>query len=528
VSIAEPVLLRPQAEQRYVNPWIIAVAVMLGTFMEVLDTTIVNVSLPHISGSLSATVDESTWVLTSYLVANAIILPMTGWLSNHFGRKRVLMTSIFGFTAASVACGLAPNLPLLLIFRVIQGAAGGGLQPLSQAIMLEAFPPEKRGKAMAFWGLGIVVAPMLGPVLGGWITDSYSWRWLFYINLPVGMGALAMSQLFVFDPPYIKRGKGGVDYWGIGLLALGMGALQIMLDKGQEEDWFSSHLIVVLAALAILGLGFFILRELLTEHPIVDLRVFRVRTYATGVFLMTVLGFVLYGSTVLLPIFLQTLLGYSALDAGVAMLPRGLGSFIAMPFVGMLMSRVNPKKLLFIGLSVASFSLWYLARINLNAGYWDIFWPQFIQGMSMGFIFVPLTTVTHDPIPTHEMGNATSIFNVMRNIGASIGIAMVTTVYARSAQSHINHLTEHVNPYAQSAQQMLASARAMFMSRGMDYATATKQAYASMFGMVQQQAAMLSFIDAFRLLSLLFAAMLPLVLLMKPPRHGGGGGAMMH
>jgi DHA2 family multidrug resistance protein len=524
MSTAEATL--PRAEARYINPWIIAIAVMLGTFMEVLDTTIVNVSLPHIAGNLSATVDESTWVLTSYLVANAIILPLTGWLSNHFGRKRVLMTSIFGFTVASLACGMAPNLPTLLIFRVIQGAAGGGLQPLSQAIMLEAFPPEKRGKAMAMWGLGIVVAPMLGPVLGGWLTDSYSWRWLFYINLPVGIAALAMCYLFIFDPPYIQRGKGGVDYWGIGLLAVGMGALQIMLDKGQEEDWFSSHFIKYLALAAIIGLGFFIVRELMQDHPLVNLRVFRIRTYSTGVFLMTVLGFVLYGSLVLLPIFLQTLLGYSALDAGVAMLPRGLGSFIAMPFVGILMSKIEPRKLLTVGLTVAAFSFWDLARINLNAGYWDIFWPQFIQGLSLGFIFVPLTTATHDPIPKEQMGNATSIFNVMRNIGGSIGIAMVATIYARRTQTNINVLGANISPFNGQTARMLAATKQMFMAKGMDAATATRQAYASVFGMVQQQAAMVSFVSAFRFLAILFLCCVPLIYIMKRPKKGGGPGPM--
>ena len=320
-------------EHREINPWLIAIAVMSSTFMEVLDTTVVNVSLPHIAGSLSSSNDEATWTLTSYLVANAIILPMTGWLANHFGRKRVLMASITGFTISSFLCGLAPSLPLLILFRVMQGASGGGLQPLSQAIMLEAFPPEKRGKAMAFWGLGIVVAPMLGPVLGGWITDSYSWRWVFYINLPVGILGLIMSSLFIFDPHYISRKTERVDYWGIGLLALGIAALQIMLDKGQEEDWLSSHFIVILLVVTVVGLGWFVINELLDNHPIVNLRVFENRTYASGVFLMTVMGFVLYGSTVLLPILLQTLLGYSALDAGLAMLPRGLGSFIAMPLV---------------------------------------------------------------------------------------------------------------------------------------------------------------------------------------------------
>jgi len=508
-----------------INPWIIAVAVMLGTFMEVLDTTVVNVSLRHIAGSLSVTVDESTWVLTAYLVSNAIILPMTGWLSNHFGRKRILMTSIIGFTLASVACGMAPNLGSLLVFRVIQGATGGGLQPLSQAIMLEAFPPDKRGKAMAFWGVGIVVAPMLGPVLGGWITDSYSWRWLFYINLPVGAIAILMSQMFIFDPPYIKRGTGRIDAWGIGLLSIGMAALQIMLDKGQEEDWFSSHFIVWVAAAAFVGLGAFIINEFIQEHPIVNLRVFKERTYAVGVTLMTSLGFVLYGSTVLLPIFLQSLLGYSAYDAGVAMLPRGLGSFIAMPVVGVLMSKFDPRKLLAIGFTVAAFAMWRLSHINLNAGYWDIFWPQFIQGTSLGFLFVPLTTVTHDPIPKSQMGNATSLFNVMRNIGGSVGIAMVTTIVTRVTQSNSAQMIRNVTQFNPAATAMFEAARRGFIAKGSDPVTATQQAQAALFGTVQQQAAMLANIHAFRFLGILFLAVTPLILLMKKP--GGKGGAPM-
>ncbi len=524
-SFAEPPPARPPI---YVNPWIIAVSVMLGTFMEVLDTTVVNVSLPHIAGSLSATIDESTWVLTSYLVANAIILPMTGWLGNHFGRKRVLMTSITGFTAASVACGLAPNLPLLIVFRVIQGATGGGLQPLSQAIMLEAFPPEERGKAMAFWGLGIVVAPMLGPVLGGWITDSYSWRWIFYLNLPVGVLALIMSQLFIFDPPYIRRSRAGVDYWGIGFLAIGIGALQIMLDKGQEDDWFSSHFITTLAVVAGIGLTLFIMREVLTRYPVVNLRVFRVRTYATGVFLMTVLGFVLYGSTVLIPIFLQTLLGYTALEAGWAMLPRGLGSFIAMPVVGAAMSKFEARKLMAIGFVGAGYAMWDLARVNLNAGYWDVFWPQFIQGLAMGFLFVPLTTITHDPISKEQMGNATSIYNVMRNIGASTGISYVTTMVSRATQTNTNILGARITPFTLLTQQMFNEIRSGLMARGADYYTATRQAYAAMFGMLEQQASMLSFVHAFRFLGIVFFLVLPLILLMRRPRHAAGSSAAMH
>jgi len=511
-----------------INPWIIAISVMLGTFMEVLDTTVVNVSLPHIAGNLSATPDEATWVLTSYLVSNAIVLPLTGWLANFFGRRRLLLMSVTGFTIFSFLCGIAPNLTMLIIFRVFQGATGGGLQPLSQAILMESFPPEQRGKAMAFWALGIVVAPMLGPVLGGWITDSYSWRWLFYINIPVGIAAVSMVTLFIQDPPYIRRGKGGIDYWGIGFLALGIGCLQVMLDKGQEEDWFGSHFIVLLFVLCIVGFVFFLIRELSTAHPVVQLSVFKNRSYSTGVFLMTVLGFVLYGSTVLLPLWLQTLMGYSALEAGLALLPRGLGSFLFMPIVGMLMSKVEPRKLLATGLVVAGYSLYALSRLNTNAGYWDIFWPQLLQGSSMGLLFVPLTTITNDPIPKEQMGNATSLFNLMRNIGASIGIASVVTMNARQLQRHVNDLGAHINPYSGTAQAMLEQARNGFMARGMDMVTATKQAFAALFGIVQQQAAMMAFNDVFLLLAIMFFLCLPLIFIMKRPTKQGGGGGMAH
>ncbi|HWR35189.1 MAG TPA: DHA2 family efflux MFS transporter permease subunit [Clostridia bacterium] len=517
-----------QQHTPFINPWLIAVSVMLGTFMEVLDTTVVNVALPHIAGSLSSTVEETTWVLTSYLVSNAIVLPMTGWLANYFGRKRILLISVFGFTLSSLACGLAPSLPLLIFFRVVQGATGGGLQPLSQAIMLEAFPPERRGKAMAFWALGIVVAPMLGPVLGGWITDAYSWRWVFYINLPIGILATIMAKLFIFDPHYIKRASSRVDYWGMGLLVIGMGALQIFLDKGQQEDWFSSVFIRALAFLAIGGLIAFVIREFRTKDPVVNLRVFRNRTYATGVFMMTILGFVLYGSTVLLPIWLQTLMGYPAMESGLAMLPRGMGSFLFMPIVAILMGKVEPRKLLACGLVVAGFSLLQLGQLNLQAGYWDIFWPQITQGMAMGLLFVPLTTITNDPIPKEQMGNATSVFNLMRNVGASIGIASVTTLIARSGQEHTNIMGAHVTQYDQVTRSMFEMMRSAFIAHGSDVATATQQAYAALFGTVAKQAAMISFVDAFRILGALFLLMIPLILFMRKPRHHGGPAVGAH
>jgi DHA2 family multidrug resistance protein len=514
------------AQVPHVNPWIVAIAVMFATFMEVLDTTVVNVSLPHIAGSLSVSVDEAAWALTSYLVANAVILPMTGWLAGRFGRKRILIMAVFGFTAASFLCGLAPSLGMLIVFRVLQGATGGCLQPLSQAVMLEAFPPRDRGKAMAFWGLGIVVAPMLGPMIGGWLTDNWSWRWVFYINLPVGLASIIMTRLFIFDPPYIRRRGLGIDYWGIGLLAVWVGALQVLLDKGQEEDWFASHWITALVAIVVAALAIFVAHEFSTRDPVVHLRVLKERTYAAGVFLMTVLGFVLYGSLLLLPIFLQTLLGYSALDAGIAMAPRGLGSFLMMPVVGTVLSRFDPRKVLACGISIAAWTLYALGRLNLNAGYWEIFWPQFIQGASLAMLFVPLTTATMDRITREEMGNATSMFNLMRNLGGSFGIACASTYLFRRQQYHTHLLSAHVTALSPQARMVARGVQTSMIAHGYDPADALRRAYGVIWGMLQRQAAMVSFVDTFLALSAVFLLMLPLLLIMKKPRYQARGGAM--
>ncbi len=513
---------RSAAGPPQVNPWLVAVSVMFGTFMEVLDTTVVNVSLPHIAGSLSSTIDEATWALTSYLVANAIILPLTGWLAAYFGRKRLLIFAVSGFTISSLLCGLAPNLAVLIIFRLVQGATGGVLQPISQAVMLEAFPPEDRGKAMGFWGLGIVVAPMLGPVIGGWLTDNYSWRWVFYINLPVGILSVIMANLFVFDPPYLKRERRGIDYWGIGLLAVGIGALQFVLDKGQQEDWFGSDLIVTLALVAGAAIVGFIVWELVIRHPVVDLRALKERTFASGVTLMTVVGFVLYGSLVLLPEFLQVLLGYPALQAGIAMAPRGMGSFIGMPLVGMILSKVDARKMLAIGVFGTSFTLYQLAQLNLQAGYWDIFWPQFIQGLSLSMLFVPLTTVSMSPISREKMGNATSIFNLMRNLGGSMGIATATTLIARREQLHINQLGEHVTAYDSGTRQMLGQMQGALQAQGSDAVSAAHRAQGAVFGLVERQATLLAYLDVFRTMGIVFLCVLPLLLIMRRAAKGKG------
>lgn len=490
-------------ETPVVNPWLTAIAVMAATFMVVLDTTVVNVSLPYIAGSLSATVNESTWALTSYVAANAIILPMTGWLASMVGRKRLLIGSVVGFTVASALCGLAPTLPLLILFRVIQGATGGVMQPMSQAVLLEAFAPAERGKAMGFWGLGIVVAPILGPVLGGWLTDNYSWRWVFYINIPIGVLSVVLIRMFVHDPAYIKRAAGAtIDYLGIGLMTVGIGCLQIMLDKGQEDDWFQSTLITTMAVLAIGGLIAFVVRELNTEHPIVDLHIFKDRTYAVGATLMTVVGFVLFGSLVLLPVMMQTLLGYPPIQAGIALAPRGMGSLIAMPLVGLITQRVDSRKLVALGLLLGGVTLIWLGDLNLTAGYWDFFWPQFLQGAALGLLFVPLTTVTMGAIPREQMGNAASIFNLVRNIGAGIGIASVTTMLTRDRATHAAALSEHITMYDPRIRATVG-------------AIPDLHAVAGLQGMVMRQAALMSFIDSFRLLGWVFLALLPLVFLMR-------------
>ena len=501
------------------NRWLVAIAVMSSAVMEILDTSVVNVSLPHIAGSLSATVDEATWVLTSYLVANAIILPITGWLANFFGRKKLLLTVVTGFTVSSLLCGLAPNLPMLIFFRVLQGTTGGGLQPLSQAVLLEEFPPEERGKAMAFWGMGIVAAPILGPTLGGWVTDALSWRWVFFINLPIGLTSLLMISLFLYDPPYIRRGSLRLDLWGLGMLAVGMGALQVMLDEGQEKDWFGSRFIVVLAVTAALGLTAFVIRELTVAQPLVRFHLFKYRTFASGIALVTILGFVLYGSLVLLPLFMQILLGWTAVTAGIWTSPRGIGTALFMPLVGYLLGRGwDGRWMLVFGFVVAGMAFFGYSQMTLQSGTWDIFWYQMNQGAGMAFVFVPLTTITMDPIPREETGYATSLYSVMRNIGASCGISFVTTWLARRSQWHQTFLAANTTSYSFQTREFLDQAKEFFLQQGSDPVTASRRALAALYGTVQHQAMLLSFVDAFQILGFMFLAIVPLVALMRRAR----------
>ena len=510
-----PTLPRAPFARPPVNRWIPAIAVMSSAVMEVLDTSVVNVSLPHIAGSLSATVEEATWVLTSYIVANAIILPISGWLASYFGRRRLLMTVVIGFTVSSVLCGLAPSLPWLIFLRIMQGTTGGGLQPLSQAVLLEGFPVEERGKAMAVWGMGIVAAPILGPTVGGWLTENYSWRWVFYINLPVGLVSLVMIYLFVYDPPYLPRTSKQVDFWGLGLLVLGIGSLQIMLDKGQEEDWFASHFIATLAVLALVGLTAFVIREVRTREPLVDFRLLRYRTFSAGVFLGGVLGFVLYGSLILLPLFMQELLGFPAQTAGFWSSPRGVGTMLFMPLTGYLLGRRwDPRLLLAGGLATAAFAFFSYSHLTLQAGARDFLWPQLVQGAGMSLVFIPLTTIAMDPIPLRSMGYATSIFSLIRNIGSSIGISFVTTELARRSQLHQARLAEAVtiyNPVVRDDLQALGRA-----------AGGTQQGIGIVYGEVLRQASLMSFLDLFFILGILFLVVIPVVMVMRKPEHQRG------
>lgn len=496
---------------------------MLATFMEVLDSTVVNVSLPHIAGNLSATIDESTWVLTSYLVANAIILPATGWISRLFGRKRFYMASVVIFTSASFLCGLASSLNMLIFFRILQGLGGGALQPISQAILLECYPVRRRGIGMAIFGIGVVFAPIIGPTLGGWITDTYTWRWVFYINIPIGFLSLIMANTYVVDPPYLLRGAAKIDYIGLGLLALGIGTLQVVLDTGQKHDWFQTSWILHLSIISIAALITLAIWEWRTAQPVIDLSIFTVRNFAPGTFLMFMLGVALYGSMVLLPVFLQTLLGYSATRSGLAMSPGGIGTLIFMPIVGYLVGRWDARLLIIMGLVLLSTSMFMMSHYNLQISFWDAVYPRIVMGVGLAFLFVPLATVTFAYMSQEKTGTGTGIFNLLRNIGGSFGIAGVNTLLARREQFHQSQLVANISPYNLNFQQWFQSTVAKLVASGQSYIVAQKQALGIAYQIVQQQATMLSFVDAFWLLGMVMILLVPLVFIMRrPPRHQRG------
>ena len=504
--------------------WMIAASVMIATFMVVLDSSVANVALPHIAGNLSAATDESTWVLTSYLVSNAIMLPATGWITRRFGRKRLLMASILVFTAASMLCGLAVTMPMLIAARILQGLGGGGMLPLSQAILLESFPPRQHGTAMAVYGLGIVVAPVVGPTLGGWITDSFSWRWIFFINLPVGLIALAMARRFIVDPPYLKDAcRGSIDFLGFGLMALWVGALQLALDKGQELDWFGSAWICWLAAAAVLGLIGFIWREFRCREPIVQLRVLGDRNFGVGTLVNTIYGSVLYGFTAMLPLFLQTLMGYPALDSGLAVSPRGLGSILAMLVMGKLANVVDGRLLLAFGFGMLGFSSLLLSRINLDIAMVSVVLPNLMNGFATGCIFVPLTTMTMGRLAREDIGNAAGIYNLMRNLGGSVGIAAIMSFLVRGTQVHQNYLVANVTAGTSAVAQRLQGFETGLFRAGASPYAAHQKAMGMLYGLVQRQASLFAYVENFRLLGYLALLCVPLALLFGGVKRKGGG-----
>ena len=504
---------------RPINKWIVALTVMLPTLMVIIDTSVVNVSLDHIRGSLSAGVDESTWSITSYLAANAVIIPMTGWLSRFFGRKRFLMFSIFLFTISSLLCGLAWNIQSLIFFRVLQGLAGGSLQPISQSILLETFPPAQHGTAMAIFGMGIMLGPIMGPLMGGWITDNWSWHWIFFINIPIGLLSLVMSRWFVYDPHYMKRTVTSIDYWGLMLLSIWVGCLQMVLDKGQREDWFASDFIMILTIIAIAAFVIFIFVELYTEHPIVDLRVFLSYSFVSGniVIFFVIAG--LFGSIILLPIYLQSLMGYTASLAGMILGPGGLAIFLVMPIVGWSIRVVNPKLIVAIGIVVIAYSNYLMSGFNMSADFMAIIWPRVVMSIGMGMVFIPLTTISLSSTPKEEMGNATSVFNLVRNLGGSVGVAFVATMLSRGAQIHQAHLSEHITSF-DLGYRSAANQSAQFLSlQGMDPVTAQQAGAGAIYNELLRQAYMLSFNDVFYVLAIMMICMLPLILFMRHVDH---------
>ena len=524
MNAAAGTLDHADAWQPAVNPWIIAVAVTLATFMEVLDTSIANVALPHIAGSLSAGQDESTWVLTSYLVSNAIVLPLSGWLSSIVGRKNFYMGCVALFTISSFLCGLAPNLAVLIICRVLQGAGGGGLQPSEQAILADTFPPAKRGMAFAVYGVAVVTAPAIGPTLGGWITDNFTWRWIFFINIPVGIVSLLLTSRLIQDPPYLRRRKLSetkIDYVGLGFVALGLGTLQIVLDKGQRDDWFESHFILILSIVAAASLLFVVFWEWRHKDPIIDLHLFRDRTFGVSNLLMFMLGFALLGSTLLLPLFMQTMLGYTAEQAGLALMPGGFTIMLLLPLVGLLLSRYSPRWLLLFGLIVLSFSLFHMTNFDLQVDFRTAVLARVIQAVGMAFLFVPINTAAYAFLPREKNNAASGLMNLARNIGGSVGISVVTTLLDRRTQAHTSDLVSHISASNPAFRSTLQGATRAMQAHGASAAHATQQAYALVQSTVQRQATMLAYIDCFWLLGVAIMAMIPMVFLMKKSRPGG-------
>jgi DHA2 family multidrug resistance protein len=522
-SGVEPTAFHPSE----INPWFIAVTVALTTFMEVLDISIANVSLRHIAGDLGAGQDESTWVLTSYLVSNAIVLPISGWLSTLMGRRRFYMFCVALFTVSSFLCGIAPNLVMLIVFRTLQGIGGGGLQPSSQAILTDTFPPARRGMAFAVYGITTVLAPAIGPTVGGWITDTFSWRWIFLINVPVGIISLYLTSLLVFDPPHFAEQRQGlmqrgfrIDYVGFALLALGFGCLQILLDKGQQEDWFESRLIIALATVSFVTLILLPFWEVRQRDPMVDVRLLLNRNFLISNILIFMLGFILFGSTVMLPLFVQSLMGYSAMDAGMLLSPGGLTVLCFMPLIGLMINRLDVRHMITFGIVSNALALFLLSRVNLQTDYWTLATLRILQGIGLGFLFIPINTAAFANIPMIKSSNASAIINLSRNLGGSFGISLIQTWLTQGAQTHQALLVQHVDAYSEATRQALHNLTQGILAQGAVVGDASQQAQAALYALVQQQASLQSFMDNFRFMAMLFVAFIPMVYALKRlPRH---------
>ncbi len=498
-----------------VNKWLITITVMTATIMAALDISIVNVALPYMRGNLGASVEEIAWVATGYLLSNVIVMPVIAMLTARFGRKNFYLFSILLFTITSMLCGVAWNLTALITFRTIQGIGGGAIIPISQAILRESFPQEEQGKIIGIYGLGVILGPAFGPTLGGWLTDTYSWRWIFFINVPVGLINLILISRYIHDPSYLVRDKGRLDYGGLAFLTIGLGSLQLFLEKGQEWNWFGSKFIIWLAVAAAVGIIAFIWRELSIDKPAVDLRLFKDTNFLTGTFIGGVFGIALYGCLFLLPLFLQELMGYPALDSGLTLMPRSLAMAVTMPIAGRMYNRCGPRLLVGIGMLVSGYSFWQLSRLNLQIGYMDILIPQALQGMGFGIVFVSITTSAMMTIDKSRMTGATGLYVVVRQIFGSIGIALVATELTRSRTTAHAALIEYLTPYRNVVNHWLRGAAGALAANGATPAMLQAKALGFLEATTQAHAAMLAFNHVFFMLALIFIISFPLSLLLK-------------
>lgn len=501
--------------------WIIAGTVMIGNIMAVLDSSIVNVSLPDMAGNLGATIEEITWVVTGYILANVLIMPIVGMLSSRYGRKNLYSVAIAVFTAASMLCGLAGSLETMVCYRVLQGLAGGVLVTVPQAILRESFPPEEQGVAMGVYGMGVVLAPAIGPTLGGWITDQYTWPWVFFINVPVGIINIFMVQRLIQDPPYLERTKAKMDLLGLGWMIAGLGAFQLMLEEGEKDDWFESTFIVRLAVIAAVGMLLFIWRELTTDRPAVDLTILRNIRFSAATFLGGIMGAGLSGVLFILPLFLQNLLGYTAMDSGLALMPRSIAMLVSMPIAGRMYNRLGPRLMVGAGLVLIAFGYWDLARLTMDVGYWDLAWPQVWQGLGFSLLFAALSTAALASVPKERMTAATGLYNVVRQVMGSIGIALAATLLTHSEAKYHAVLIEDASGTV--AQSWVAGVTAAMRHLGADALTARNRALALLDFKVSQQATVLAYNHIFVLVAVLFTLSLPLVLLLQRS-HGSGDG----